>query len=65
MSGWENERIIFMVEESMTGFSVLVPIPLVHFDSAITILDKKEFVAFGSDAYAVLRNVHVPNKLLI
>lgn len=49
----------------MPGYSLLVPIPVMHLEGALEILEKREFVLFGSEAFDVFEKTEVGTKILI
>lgn len=49
----------------MSGYALLAPIPNIHLDDAIEILQTKEFVLFGSEAYGVFEKTEIGTKLLV
>lgn len=48
----------------MPGFAVLAPVPRVHMDSALEVLEKLDFALFGSDAFEFFLKTEVGAKVL-
>ena len=49
----------------MTGYSLLAPIPRMHLEGALSVLDEKEFALFGSESFDVFTNTEIGSRVLI